>query len=193
MSGSDDMQNPFTPSFGQMPPFFAGRERILRDLEHAFDCSNRSPELTTLLLGARGTGKTALLAKVCDEARAHGWIAVNTVASSGMLDDVLIQATRKARHLVDDRGRDKRLTGVGVGQIVNLAWEDAGEEASNWRSSIEDLLDKLEAQGSGLLIAVDEVDPTVEEMIQLARVYQMLVMDDRRVSLMMAGLPFNIE
>lgn len=56
-----EFENPFTPSFGEIPAHLAGRQQIIRDVERAFVSERRRPELTTLFSGARGTGKTALL------------------------------------------------------------------------------------------------------------------------------------
>lgn len=55
-----------------------------------------------------------------------------------------------------------------------------------------DLLEALEEQGAGLLISVDEVQPSLDEMIQLVAVYQLLIQEGRKVALLMAGLPHNV-
>ncbi len=54
-------KNPFTPTFGSVPPFLAGREHILRDINRGFINGPGDPNLSTIFTGARGTGKTALL------------------------------------------------------------------------------------------------------------------------------------
>lgn len=58
---------------------------------------------------------------------------------------------------------------------------------------MEDLIEQLEQQGSGLLITVDEIDVGLDEMVQLAAVYQHFVRENRRVSLIMAGLPNSVS
>ena len=55
------------------------------------------------------------------------------------------------------------------------------------------LLEALNEQGTGLLITVDEVDANLSEMIQLASVYQHFVGEDRKVSLVMAGLSSKVS
>lgn len=185
--------NPFTPTFGQVPANMAGRERLLREMSRAFNGQTRAPELTMLLSGARGSGKTVLLASMANEAERSGWISVSTVAAEGMLEDVIVQSIDKASHLVDTADRDKLLTGVGVGQILSLEWERANERPANWRLKMQKLISELEDAGSGLLILVDELDPSIDEAVQLASIYQLFVMENRRVALIMAGLPYNIE
>lgn len=61
-------ENPFTPAFGEVPLYMAGRDGVLRSMARAFERQGRAPELTTLILGARGTGKTALLARIAEDA-----------------------------------------------------------------------------------------------------------------------------
>ena len=185
-------ENPFTPTFGEVPLYLAGRDTVLRSMVRAFEREGRAPELTTLILGARGTGKTALLAKIAEEAVAHGWVCANVTAADGMLEDILVQATRAAGRIIDAEPTP-RMTGVGLGQVLSVEWEPSPQPPSNWRSKVEDLLDALKAYGTGLLITVDEVQHDLDEMVQLAAAYQQFVKERRRVGLLMAGLPFHIE
>ena len=61
MNASAIGENPFTPTFGEVPAHMAGRSVVLNDLKRALSSSKRHPNLTTIITGARGTGKTALL------------------------------------------------------------------------------------------------------------------------------------
>lgn len=183
--------NPFTPTFGMVPPFMAGRNGLLEEMSKAFRDGPGNPNLSTILVGARGTGKTALLSCIADEARSQGWIGVDTVASTGMLEDILQQAGKAAAHLVDPAPA-RRLSAIGIGQILNLEWVFAQPESANWRTRIEALLERIEEHGAGLLITVDEVRVEIEEMIQLASVYQLLIRNGHRISLVMAGLPMQV-
>ena len=94
-------ENPFTPSFGEIPARLAGRDQILYDVTRALESERRRPDLTTIFSGARGTGKTALLALI-------GWVAVSTTALPRMLEDIEIRARRKAAQY------RKRLLDAGV-------------------------------------------------------------------------------
>ena len=187
------LDNPFTPTFGQVPANMAGRDRLLREMGQALNARTRAPELTMLLSGARGSGKTVLLASIAEEAQRSGWVCASTVAAEGMLEDILVQAVDKAGHFVDIPGQSNSLTGVGIGQILSLEWERGGEQPANWRLRMQKLISALEEAGSGLVVLVDELDPSVEEAVQLASIYQLFVMENRKVALVMAGLPYNIE
>lgn len=62
-------ENPFTPTFGEVPAHMAGRAVLLNDLKRAFSATKRHPSLTTAITGARGSGKTALLSLAAEEAK----------------------------------------------------------------------------------------------------------------------------
>lgn len=184
--------NPFTPSFGKIPPYMAGRADIIAEMSQAFENGVGDPNLSTLFVGPRGTGKTALLFNLSREAVARGWVCANVSAVPGMLDDVIERAVEASRHLTDG-GSGSRLTGFNIGQIVGLEREPASRDSGNWRTRMGRILDGLAAHGTGLLITVDEVRPDLPEMIQLASVYQQFVAEDRKVALLMAGLPGKIS
>ncbi len=181
--------NPFTPEFGKVPVYFAGRERILSDLLAAFE--DQATTVCALLVGARGTGKTALLTYLGNEAARFGWVAANVSATPGMLEDIIQRAEEGASHLVDVEpgGRLSSLSLAGIGSV---SWSRKDPAAPNWRSRMNGLLDALDEEGVGLLITVDEVDVSLDEMSQLVSTYQHFVRENRRVSLIMGGLPFNI-
>lgn len=185
-------ENPFTPSFGEVPTHFAGCGEIISSITRAYASERRRPELTSLFSGARGTGKTALLSLLSAKAEGMGWISVNTTARPGMLDDLEIGIHKRAEHLlVKDKSRS--ISGVEIAHIGGVTFEESGVVLSNWRSRVGDMLDQLAATETGLLIAVDEIDPSLEEMVELAVVYQHFVREGRKVALHMAGLPNNVS
>lgn len=49
-------KNPFTPTFGSVPPFLAGREHILRDINRGFINGPGDPNLSTFY-GRKGNGQ----------------------------------------------------------------------------------------------------------------------------------------
>lgn len=182
--------NPFTPSFGEIPAHLAGRTEIIRSFHRALSSGTRKPELTTIFSGARGTGKTALMAYLADCAEQAGWISVRVTALPGMMEDIEIQTRRKASHLVEPPAK-LQLERIGIPDVVSLGVGQSVAAQSNWRSRMEDILDELAVHDVGLFIVVDEVDPSLDEMIQTAAIYQQFVIDRRKVALVMAGLPQN--
>lgn len=185
-------RNPFTPNFGQVPIQMAGRALLIDDMTEALENGLGDPNLCTLFKGARGTGKTALLHQLAQQAEALGWIAVSTTALPGMLEDLYEQTVRKSSHLIDDQD-SPRLKALSLVQVIGAEWDNPAPESLNWRSRMTRILDALAEHGVGLLITVDEIDPTLDELVQLAVVYQHFIGENRLVSLLMAGLPFRVS
>lgn len=181
--------NPFTPEFGRVPPYFAGRERILEDLLALFEEPAANP--CALFVGARGSGKTALITYLGNEASRLGWIVADVSAVSGMLEDIIQRTEEEAAHLIDvDASR--RISSVSLSGLGGISWNTEHVVEPNWRTRMNTLLDALSDRGAGLLITVDEVDVSLDEMSKLVSFYQHFVRENRRVGLIMAGLPFNI-
>lgn len=182
--------NPFTPAFGTIPAIVVGREAILRDMRAAFVAGPGNPNLSTILIGARGTGKTVCMSCIATEAMEEGWICIRTSAMAGMLDDLYQQALRVAREHLPESG--SHLTSLSLGP-VSASWDSPATLSGNWRTRMSDILDLLAEKGIGLLITVDEVRADVSEMVELAAVYQLFVVEQRRVGLVMAGLPYHVH
>ncbi len=183
--------NPFTPSFGQIPPFMAGREHIISDLTHAFDAAGADPNLCTIFVGACGTGKTALLSYMSQEASSRGWVVADVSARPGMLEDIEQRAVEAGRNLLSSKAA-ARVKGVKVAG-VGLEWEYTQPRRGNWRTRMNSLFSQLDKTDTGLLVTVDEVRVDLDEMVQLASDYQHFVREGRRVSLLMAGLPYKVS
>lgn len=184
--------NPFTPTFGIVPPYMAGRTYVIEDIIRALDRGPGDPNLATIFIGARGTGKTALLSYLADEALEHGWISVSVVAAPGMLEDIY-ERTKEAVAAYIDTTDSPKLKGLTVGQLFGLEWESAPREQLNWRSRMNALFKGLDQCGIGLLITVDEVSASLDEMISFAATYQLFVREGKRVGLLMAGLPHQVS
>lgn len=181
--------NPFTPSFGEVPLVMAGRDLLIHEFDRSFSSPTRRPSLTTIVSGARGTGKTALLTLVEEHAQQRGWISVDLVSLPGLLEDAYEQSLHRAEHLLS-RGGNVHLSSLGIGPVsVGITHEKTGQPS--WRTRMDALIDQLTQAGSGLLLTVDEITPNLDELIQLAATYQLFVRENKRVALLMAGLPHN--
>lgn len=190
ISSSNSTLNPFTPEFGKVPVYFAGRERILSDILGSFE--EGATNLCALFVGPRGCGKTALLTYLSNRASMLGWVVANVSSTPGMLEDILQRAQESASHLVEALP-EKRLSSVNIAGVGGLSWSTERESGENWRTRMNKLLDALNQQDIGLLITVDEVDVSLDEMSHLVSTYQHFVRENRKVGLVMAGLPFHIS
>ena len=186
------MKNPFTPTFGIVPPYLAGRNRVIDSIGAAYDNWPGDPNLSTILIGPRGCGKTAMLSCIGDEAKKRGWIVVDTSAANGMLDDILQRALDVSSEVLS-RESGRHLTGFDIGSFLGLSWSVDSDTNKNWRSKMSDLLKKLGEKDIGMLITIDEVRADVDEMIEFAAVYQLLVREGAKIALVMAGLPVHVS
>ena len=183
--------NPFTPSFGEVPARLAGRQTILATFDRAFSSTGRAPEHTSLITGARGTGKTTMLSVIAQEATRYGWICVEVTAAQGMLDDIVLRANKAASHLIE-QSSNMHLSSTGIPDVLSVKFQQS-DLAENWRMKVENILDQLDKTNTGLLITIDEIDPELDELKQLVMVYQHFVRENRRIALIMAGLPRNVS
>lgn len=184
-------KNPFTPTFGIVPAHLAGRQRILKDMGQAFENGLGDPNLSTILIGARGSGKTALLSCIAEEAQERGWVAVDVMAGDGMLEDILQRTVEYSEHLIHPQSKT-HVSGVTVGQLFGLEWAREAPDKANWRTRMNAIFGDLAEHDVGLLITVDEVKVAYPEMVQLAANYQLFIREGKKVSLVMAGLPNNV-
>lgn len=185
--------NPFTPTFGKVPAVLAGRGTLIQEIEYALGSEgNGDPNLCSLFSGPRGVGKTALLSYLSARSTEYGWVAANVTARPGMLEDVIERATEAADRYVRERPK-ARVTSVSVPALFGVTWEYRDPSSGNWRTRMNKLLDKLDDRGIGLLVTIDEIDSSLDELIDFSAVYQHFVREDRRVALFMAGLPGSVS
>lgn len=187
------MENKFTPSFGSEPLYLAGRDKIIHSIATALKRGIGDPNASSLLVGARGTGKTVLLSYLGKQALQYGWITIQTVCAKGMLKDIYIQLQKKASEYIDKEEK-KHLKGISVGQLFSVEWENEKEiDFGNWRERITNIVTALNAIDIGVLFTIDEVKPSVEEIRQFVIIYQYFVSDRKKTALLMAGLPFQVS
>lgn len=188
----EEFVNPFTPVVGKVPLHMAGRELIIADVETALAGTGNDPAIISLLVGPRGTGKTALLSYLAQSAESSGWISARVTCVKGMLDDILIRTRRAARHLVGVEP-SRKVKGVSIADLFSVDLEDSPHEPANWRSRMDDLLDALAECETGLLVTIDEVNPGIEEMTTLVAAFQHFLDEGKKVALIMAGLPYGVS
>ena len=184
--------NPFTPIFGKVPAYMAGREQLAQEMQAAFRSEGNDPSLVSLFVGPRGTGKTAMLSMCADMAEADGWVAARVTATKGMLEEIIQRLNRSASHLLE-KSNDRKISAVGIAPLGTVEWENLGGESLSWRSRMDAILDQLAETGTGLLVTVDEVDPDLDEMVTLVTAYQHFFDENRKVALLMAGLPYRLS
>ena len=189
---AEEYKNPFTPTFGSIPPLLAGRKKIIHDILTGLDNGPGDPNRATIFVGARGTGKTVLLAKIAEEAASSGWISVNVNSDPGMLDEIMIQIMDNAEEFLAPESLSY-ITSISLGSISVSRNLKTSARKPTWRSEMTAILNELNEKDIGLLITVDEVNIDSEEMRTLVVTFQHFVREQREVALLMAGLPQKVS
>ena len=183
-------RNPFRPSFGSIPAALAGRSELIREIMDGLDNGVGDPNRATIFVGARGTGKTVLLATIAERIQGRGWISVNVTSGNGMLKEILVQSREKTAHILASSTQSK-LSGLQIGPLaVTMELDKA---VSTWRSEMAVLIEELNQKDIGLLITIDEISPHHEELHVLVDTFQHFVRERRDVAILLAGLPNQVS
>lgn len=189
--------NPFTPSFGSLPPILVGRDQLLHDIQIALATGPRHPGFTSLLLGPRGTGKTTALLAARNEAQAAGWTICKVEALISDADVPLHQTIMDAaQDRIDAIAPESRrdLTQVRVG-LFGLGWQPttpphrASRRMERALAALTDLV--VDQGGAGVLVIVDEFHNVhARDASVIASAFQQLAKDQGKpVAFLGAGLP----
>lgn len=152
--------NPFTPDFGQTPPLLVGRDALLDELGSSLATGPRSPGFTTLLIGPRGSGKTAVLNEAVESTRVEGWIVISVDAGTAGIHERIrqvlnwIEAPESTG--LSPAGR-RELVGVGFyGVTAQWAPTAAVPQLDN-RHRLALLARQAEEHDTKVLLCVDEI------------------------------------
>ncbi|MCL2391258.1 MAG: ATP-binding protein [Oscillospiraceae bacterium] len=182
------MLNPFSPSFGNRPTYFFGRQEITRSIVSAV-YDKYSPWRTTLITGIRGSGKTALLSDIRISFDEQNVIALYVVPNEAMLDNILVQLYRqlpKTAAEIFPKFNDISINlGVKVGFEKNTKTPYFTETFSY---QFLELMDAYMKHEMHVVFLIDEAQKHTEDMRIFISTYQDLVMREYSVSMVMAGL-----
>lgn len=199
------VENPYRPGFNEPPKELAGREAVLEDLHDAVEVAaldGRTPR-PTLLAGARGVGKTVLLAQAAAIAGSEfGWPRVHTELrpDTPFIGD-LIDAIGRVRELVEQPPSKRALktesvtvrAGVpGIGGEVRLARAagSAEDPTPALRPALTGLAELAIARETGFVLTLDEAHlATRRELSALAALLQEGTGERWPVVVVIAGLP----
>ena len=184
----------FRPSFGNRPDQLIGRDVIIDDLMDSLQTFPGSYERATLIIGQRGMGKTALLLEIADKAKALDYISVRVTCGENMLDN-LIELLQRAGsgYIKEPKSPVKGFNAGALGFSFGLTFTEEAQRSFGFRVKLEMICEKLSQAGKRVLILVDEVDPSLEQMRELATTYQELVGSEADIAIIMAGLPSSIS
>ena len=183
----------FQPSFGNRPEQLIGRNDVLDRLMSDLQSYPGSAERATLLVGQRGMGKTALLIELADRAKKHDFITARVTCGETMLDN-LIEMLQKAGagFIREQKSPIKGFNAGALGFSIGLTFTEEAQRSFGFRVKLEMICERLAQAGKHVLVLVDEVDPSVPQMRELATAYQELAGEEADISIVMAGLPSSI-
>jgi AAA+ ATPase superfamily predicted ATPase len=186
------MENPFRPTAGATPPELIGREGALDEFEYGLRLGSGAPGLLTIITGARGIGKTALLRAAQDTAREKGWIVISETATPGFVGRIGESMRRHGEEL-GPGPTGRRITGVGAAGF-SLTTQLPPERQVDWRRLGEQLLSILAEHRTGLVFTVDEIHSADRaELAQIAADVQHFISDGLPIGLIFAGLPSAVS
>ncbi len=170
----------------------AGRAHILEDIDDALVTGPTHPDYTALLIGVRGSGKTVMLNAIEDLARSHGWIVL---ADNAAPEGLPARIARGASKLLDGlspaepRRRITGLTAAGFG--IEFEPSSTTRPGYDLRGVLSALGDVLAAEGTGLIITLDELQGgDFDEIREFGSVLQHVTRREQRpVAFVGAALP----
>ena len=185
------MKNPFNPSFGRQPTVLLDRTKLLNQLVSDIKDLD-TPYRTTLIYGARGIGKTVFMNEVGRQIdQDPDWIVVHLIIGERMvarLTEMLYQQTTgKLKKLFNQiSGIEVNVGGVG------FKFNVTEEATANYQYLLNQMLTIMREHHQYVLVMIDEAQD-VPEMVELVLVYQVMISQDLPISMIMTGLPKNIQ
>jgi hypothetical protein len=186
--------NTFLPTFGNRPDHIVGRDDVISDFLDGLSQPIGHPNRTSILIGQRGTGKTALLLEFADLASQRDCVVARVTANRLMLNEIIqIIQIEGAKYAAERQFPLKGLSAGAFGFSVGLTFTEETKKNYGFRVKLSLLCDELAKQNKKVLILVDEVQPNSEEMRDLATTYQHLIGEKKDIVIAMAGLPDSIS
>jgi len=165
MLGPEVVHNPFSPGFGQPPTHLVGREDILGPLGAGLRAGPHDEAYTSVLVGPRGSGKTALLTEIGERAAEDGWIVLPVDASTSDLHGRIRQAAAYAR--ATHEGAEAAAPGAKASNAVTgfrlgplgAQWQGTQEAVEEWntRYVLTALAEHARSAGTSVLLSIDEL------------------------------------
>jgi AAA ATPase domain len=194
----EEPENPFSPGYGQTPPYLAGRDEVVASTLEALRRGPGRGGFHQLLIAPRGTGKTAVLTVVAEHAvREHGAVVVRWTAGSRSLTDAIGAAHESARKQLQARWR--RAGPVDVTATVGVPGVAAASASRRNRrpptgsafGHLEELGRLAAKQHRTVILWIDEAQSATEDEIRtVAAVMQELAnVQQLPVAVHAGGLP----
>lgn len=191
--------NPFAPGFGYPPPALTGRSEFVHKTLERISIGVGTDDLSTVVTGPRGVGKTAAVHDIMKKAENEGWTVIYTVGRPNPppKEDVPYTIVRKCERILelglpgktDDTGKHAQAASIGVGYSRSPAHRLDG---SVWEALLT-VLDEIDVKkgGRGVLLVIDELHNVSESHIGpvSAAVLELTGLERRKLAFIGVGLP----
>lgn len=183
------MNNPFDPNFGKVPQIYLRRQKIVEDIVHSLE-NGTGPYQTSMIYGMRGVGKTSLLADITSILeKKNNWIVIYLAMTNDLLATLIQSIFQEANNAI--KRALSKINGVKFSAFSFELEVHVSDPQSTYQVLLEEMLKVLKKHDQSLLIAVDEVKET-PEIVNLAAIYQIMVLKQYPINIMMTGLPKNV-
>ncbi len=183
--------NPFTPGYGIMPPYLAGREREQAAISEslALLADSRGPR-PIMMIGPRGCGKTVLIEWCQEQARR----SAGKVRIKELIGNIPSDLGEIASSLADGAGTGFRPSEASAKVNVGIASADVRFRAdAEAKAGIVDTLVE-QCEKSPLLLVVDEAArKSPQGMGELLELVQVINRRSNSLLLVIAGTPATME
>ena len=184
----------FLPTFGNMPRNIIGRAAVIAQFVEGLSLPIAHRQRATILIGQRGTGKTALLLAFAELAQENGFVAARVTAGDDMLTEIIQTIQVNGSEVIPASGHKvKGFSAGALGFSFGLTFTEQTEAQYGFRVKLGLLCDELAKHHKGVLILVDEIQSNTPQMRSLAATYQHLVGDNKNIAIVMAGLPSSMS
>lgn len=184
------MKNPFDPNFGKVPQIYLGREKIVDNVVQSLE-DGTGPYQTSMIYGMRGVGKTSLLADITSKLeKKDDWIIVYLAMTNDLLETLIQSVYREANSKI--KQALNMIDGVKFSAFGFEIEFNVADSQTTYQALLEEMLKVLKKHNQSLLIAIDEVKET-PEIVNLASIYQIMVLKNYPINIMMTGLPKNVS
>jgi len=111
-----------------------GRDKTLETVRKAMDCADQSKGTFVVLNGEAGIGKTAVVRKMEEEARARGWAVLSSECIVGKGGDPYLPIITAIRNFLEERSRDRKSKAMPSLPMGLMGAASRDELAEQWRT-----------------------------------------------------------
>ena len=173
-------RNPFNPTFGNVPPIFLDKQKVIDELIDEIQNGYPQPFFVT---GVRGSGKTSFLTRISQILNEDpNCYCVDLINEEGIL-------TSLARKLYRDHGSKlSKIFNVFESIKIGAVTLTKETEIPNVEEMLEELMQSIQKQGKYVVITIDEVNDS-KAIRSFAQQYNSLKRQNYPIYAIMTGLP----